>query len=139
MPVAQEMSLGWIQSGRAIVPLETDENNRVINSMRISCEENLDKNLRSFWEVEELPQKSFISDDDKRCEEIFTSTTTRNADSRYCVEIPLKTDLPMIGDFYQVARKCLSRLEARLSKNAALSKDYNDFLGEYLALCHMAP
>lgn len=44
--------------------------------------------LSRFWEVEEVPDKKYLSADEARCENIYASTTKRGADGRYTVRLP---------------------------------------------------
>ncbi|XP_071634081.1 uncharacterized protein [Temnothorax longispinosus] len=100
--------------------------------------EELSDQLKRFWEVEELPQKTHLSPEEMRCEEHFVSTHSRAPNGQYIVRLPFKSGPPIeIGESKSSAIALYSRLEARLKSNPDLAKEYNEFLAEYERLGHM--
>lgn len=130
-PVAFETVFGWALMGRSI-DQPTTTTTTLFSSM-----ESVDMTLRRFWEIEELPTASIISPDEKKCEEIYHTTTTRQQDGRYIVNLPFTQDPPLLGESKSLAMKRLIQLESRLSKSAELRKDYNDAMQNYLDAGHM--
>ena len=53
-------------------------------------EVSLDKQLTRFWELEEIPTKKFLTEDEAYCEKLFSETTTRQPDGRYVVRLPVR-------------------------------------------------
>lgn len=43
-----------------------------------------------FWEVENIPSKPILFEEDEYCEILYRDTTTRRPDGRYVVHLPVK-------------------------------------------------
>jgi hypothetical protein len=117
-PVAQNTKLGWILSGRLQSKNLNDQNKRIF-SMHLHVSE--DDLLRKFWEIESEPlinNKHFLTEEEKKCEEIFANTTKRDSCGRYIVKLPLR-DNPTCkqGNFRVIALKRFYMLEKRFAKN----------------------
>lgn len=57
-------------------------------------------------------------------------------DGHFQVNLPLKTDIPMLGESFSLAKKRFHSLESRLQKSSNLFRMYKDFIDEYVALGH---
>lgn len=144
-PILYETRLGWIVSGPV-------NRGRVSGLSKIKCnfthvdfetshspDDDIQNQLTRFWQLEEVsPQSSHYFPEEKQCEEHFTQNTTRLADGRFCVRIPLKQTPSVLGDSYQRAYHCLLSLERRLKRNDSFGKMYCDFMSEYESLGHMS-
>lgn len=141
-PYLQNTKLGWIVSG----PIY---NSQILHSQHTSCNfssidaQNIDKQVRMFWELEELPSsraKSEVtrSEDEQLCEEHFQQTTKRVDDGRFCVRIPFKQPPDTLGESYSQAEKRFLALEKRLERSTAFKQLYKDFIHEYAKLGHMS-
>ncbi|KAJ0169704.1 hypothetical protein K1T71_014889 [Dendrolimus kikuchii] len=77
--------------------------------------------------------------DEKRCEELYESTTVRARDGRYIVRLPFNSDNPecQYGEHKIIAEKRLKYLERKLEKKPKLYQDYRNVIEEYLELGHM--
>lgn len=143
-PILYETRLGWIVSGPvnggrvSTLPL-IKCNFTKVDSLTSHCsDDDIQNQLTRFWQLEEVsPQSSHYFPEEKQCEEHFVKNTTRLADGRFCVRIPLKQTPSVLGDSYQRAKHCLLSLERRLKNNDSFSKMYVDFLSEYESLGHM--
>lgn len=137
-PIAMKTIFGWILSG----PINTPPPN-VVNSFHISIDINqdvdLDATLKKFWELEGVPNKISLSPDDRKCEEIFLESHTRDQSGRYMVSLPFRTPNPLLGDSLNSARRRFLSLEARLNRDPALFQDYAKFMQDYLESGHMTP
>jgi hypothetical protein len=74
-PVAQNTKLGWILSGRLQSKKPNDQNKRIFDMHLHVSEDDL---LRKFWEIESeslINKKHFLTEEEKKCEEIFANTT----------------------------------------------------------------
>lgn len=60
--------------------------------------------VTTFWEVEEVPRKGFLLTEETRCENHFVTRTTRDNTGRFVVKIPLKDSLLKLSDSYQTSR-----------------------------------
>ncbi|XP_017469963.1 PREDICTED: uncharacterized protein LOC108361744 [Rhagoletis zephyria] len=135
MLLAQETVFGWILTGCA------EASSPAKNIVSFYNEVNLDKQLTAFWELEDIPRKRILNDDDTYCEELFKATTTRNVDGKYVVSLPFKKEFPKavcLGPSLKSACSQFYRNEVRLAKKPVLETEYNRILTEYETLGHMS-
>ncbi|XP_011859633.1 PREDICTED: uncharacterized protein LOC105557098 [Vollenhovia emeryi] len=146
-PIAQNTVFGWIiseptscseiLSHASFVKSDDDRASAQINSFHCSTTLSLDKELRQFWETEEIPRQIILSPEDEPCEH-FRSTHSRRSDGRYTVRLPFKTKPPIdIGESRAIAEKRLTTLTRRLQTQREYKREYSDFLQEYQNLGHM--
>ncbi|XP_059217691.1 uncharacterized protein LOC131994814 [Stomoxys calcitrans] len=134
--MAQETVFGWILTG----PISSRTLSSFSTHVSFFCEISLDKEISRFWEVENIPQKRVLSQDDRFCEELYQRTTKRNLEGRYVVSLPFKQDYPdklCLGQSKSNAMAQFFRNEGRLLRNPELKKEYDNSLIEYLSLDHM--
>lgn len=135
--LAQETTLGWVLSGAFEVDQGISSPSK-ITVMHTSVQD--DELLRKFWELEEPSgTKKMLTEEELKCEELFTTTTKRNKDGRYIVRLPLR-EIHLNGrcsGSKGIAEKRLNGLEIRLGKNIKLKADYANVMQEYLRLNHM--
>ncbi|XP_047038037.1 uncharacterized protein LOC124643200 [Helicoverpa zea] len=136
--LAQDTSFGWILSGSCEVDPESNVHSHIA-VMHSSVQ--ADDMLKRFWELEAEPSgtKKILTEDEIKCEKIFTATTKRNSMGRYIVKLPLRDSDPVskVGESKCIAEKRLKSLETRLKKNRTLREDYAKVMQEYLDLKHM--
>ncbi|CAK1599242.1 unnamed protein product [Parnassius mnemosyne] len=131
---AQNTELGWILSGR--VQLEEEYPSNIIS---LHIDDSLNQLIRSFWEIEnEQPQK-ILSEEDKRCESLYDTTTTRTPDGRYIVRLPFREEDPQCqyGALRDIAMRRFNLLENRLNKNPLLKEEYSKAMSDYINQGHM--
>lgn len=132
-PFLQNTRLGWIISGPVGVNMRS-----TTGQVQCNFSQNLDTQLRQFWELEELTTPcQTLTDEEKECENIFIKTTRRDKDGRFCVSIPLKSSPNDLGESYPQALKRFLSLEKRLQNNIQYKNLYSDFIHEYINLGHM--
>ncbi|XP_075163135.1 uncharacterized protein LOC142235763 [Haematobia irritans] len=135
--VAQETVFGWILTGP--IPNEVPEPSfKILSNF---CEISLDKEISRFWEVEDLPRKTFLSTADQFCEDLYMSTTTRNSEGRYIVHLPFKDTSPRvvsIGESRKSAMAQFFRNESRLLRTPEFKVEYDKVVEEYETLGHMS-
>ena len=136
-PIAQNTIFGWVVSG------PTNASTRFRRAITVQhCSETtslaFDRELRRFWEIEEVPRQIVLSPEEQRCEDHFMNTHSRCSDGRYTVRLPFKSDPPIdIGSSRDTAERCLKSLLRRFKVNAELKQEYSTFMREYAALGHM--
>lgn len=125
--IAQQTRLGWVVSGKL---KRTYNCHIVLNSI---------KNLDRFWEQEEINEEKIQSTNSlDTCEKQYIETTTRLADGRYEVTLPMKPGFEgSIGNSKSRAIAIFKQLEQRMGKNEKLKQDYCRFMEEYRDLGHM--
>ena len=128
-PVAIHTRLGWVLSG-PVDSQHTTESVSLIatttHSLRVDClpeVEKLDKQLRSFWEVESLG----IQTSNTSVYEEFSSTI-QFKNGRYEVSLPWKGSQMHLADNYQLCLKRLQGLMRRLRQDESLLKEYNSII-----------
>lgn len=99
--------------------------------------EQIDANIRRFWELESIPEEIKPSEDDARAEAIFTSTHYRDDNGRYVVTIPFREGAPMLGSSRRMALRQYERLENHLQDNPEGQKFVREFFLDYLKEGHM--
>ncbi|XP_075158073.1 uncharacterized protein LOC142231346 [Haematobia irritans] len=136
--VAQETVFGWIITG-PVVSQSTISSFSTMVSFVTEC--TLEKQLRRFWEVEDVPQQPMLSQADSFCEALYTETTTRDEDGRYIVALPFRPEFlegyRILGDSRALAERQFLRNEARLLKNVEQKSMYDSVLYQYEELGHM--
>uniref|UniRef100_A0A0K8WEU6 Peptidase aspartic putative domain-containing protein n=1 Tax=Bactrocera latifrons TaxID=174628 RepID=A0A0K8WEU6_BACLA len=111
--LAQETVFGWIFTGRANTIKPTNTCVSYYNEI------SLEKQLASFWELEEMPKERKLSEEDRYCEELYQKTTSRNEDGKYVVSLPFKKDYPVnirLGSSLKIAYSQFYRKKAHLQK-----------------------
>lgn len=132
-PIAQNTNLGWILSGKTNIYTH-------ISVTSLHQRTDLDKQLRLFWEQEELQPEKLLNDDENKCEQIFKDTHYRDNTGRYVVALPFKSaDRNPLGNSKYRALSRLQQLEKRLGRNVELRSQYSMVLNEYEELGHMIP
>ncbi|XP_037816477.1 uncharacterized protein LOC119606893 [Lucilia sericata] len=130
--VAQETIFGWIVTG----PTPSNDSSRfsITNYM---TKVSIDDQLKKFWELEEVSRRKILSEEDKKCEEIYLSTSTRNSEGRYIVCLPFKDTFSSLGPNRHIALSQYLRNEKVLMRNPEFKAQYDEVLKEYIALGHM--
>ncbi|XP_028169269.1 uncharacterized protein LOC114359184 [Ostrinia furnacalis] len=133
--IAQSTALGWIISGTVMDSQQKPKSIVVMHSL-------IDENdlLKKFWELEaepEIKREKMFTEEEKRCEEIFTKTTSRDEEGRYVVRLPLKNDPPCVDNSREISERRFLSLERKFMKNEALREKYSEVMQEYIDLNHM--
>lgn len=73
----------------------------------------IDQQLRQFWNVESIPDKLLLTNDEQSCEDIFQCTHKHNYDGRYMVRIPAIDEVFVLGEFRTAALNHLLHMERK--------------------------
>ncbi|XP_017891297.1 uncharacterized protein LOC108631691, partial [Ceratina calcarata] len=135
-PTAQLTIFGWIVSGSIGRSSEISTNPLVAHLQ--TSDESVEELLRKFWEIEEVPATSMLTEEEAACETFFQKTVGRRSDGRYIVRLPFKTEAPIpIGESKHIAERIFSRNESKLQQQPEILKQYREFMDEYENLHHM--
>lgn len=93
--------------------------------------------VEKFWRSEEPPRMDLRDPADVECEDLFVTTTTRDADGRYIVRLPLIPGHQPLGDSRQTAHNRFMALERKFQRQPEFYRKYTDFMTEYISLGHM--
>lgn len=131
-PVAQKTELGWIISGGD----GGQGLNPTIFTLKVSNED-LSRELRRFWECEEISMRQHLTPDEQLAEDIFVKTTKRCDDGRFMVKLPFKNDKPDLGESFIIAHRRYEYMTKRFLSKPQLRSIYDKSIQEYLDLNQM--
>ncbi|XP_048004299.1 uncharacterized protein LOC125240447 [Leguminivora glycinivorella] len=102
---------------------------------------NEDDMLKRFWEIEAEPSgpTKLLTEEERRCEDLFASTTARDAEGRYVVKLPFRDEPTCKGNSREIAVKRLHTLERKFSRDPTFKARYSEVIREYEQLGHMVP
>ncbi|XP_043471057.1 uncharacterized protein LOC122504184 [Leptopilina heterotoma] len=124
--------LGWIISGK----LGSGRKCKPSTSMLTLG--TLNKNICQFWELEEIKDKTFLSEEQFEVEEHFKRTTQRDPQTgNYTVSLPFNKKVENLGESFKLVEKQFLALERRLAKNPDLKSAYVKGMQESIQLGHM--
>lgn len=134
---AQNTKFGYAVLGAVDADHKVRSNELVIQSIaNLEMVDDLNELLKRFWELEN-PDIEIIPSEDKRAEEIFTSTLSRAEDGKYIVRIPFEEDEVKLGDSKLRALNRFKGLEVKLARDPEFRRKYNQFMNDYLEMGHM--
>ncbi|XP_058840879.1 uncharacterized protein LOC131696352 [Topomyia yanbarensis] len=134
LPLLVDTLFGWTVSGKVCTSSAHASPACYISTV----DRSLETSLQRFWELEAVDHSSMYSAEERRCEEMFASTTTRNHSGRFVVRLPRSEDPQVtLGDSRAIATRRFYSLERRLEKDATVKAAYHKFLEEYASLHHM--
>lgn len=138
-PTAQNSRFGWllfglVKSEPRFLPVADFKNCFMSTKLQ-----QLDDVLRSFWEMEEIPEKRKLTIKEQQAEDIFVKNVHRNQDGRYVVALPFDPEKQSqeIGESKKAALHGLFRLESRFKSNNALKERYKDYIQNLIDAGHI--
>ena len=131
-PTLQKTELGWIISGK--IPGHVSKAPKI--SLFVRSDNNLDKQLQRFWDIESLDQP-VLSPNEKQCEAHFIANTKRLPSGKFEVRLPVKSSSTELGESERAAYYRLLQMEKKFAKNVELKTNYVNFMNEYVQLGHM--
>ena len=117
-PMAVQTKIGWILSG----PVDRQE----VNTYHF--EQNLDDQLRQFWELESLG----IVKDEPSIYDKFVQQISFNV-QRYQVSLPWKENTPPLPDNLELCRRPLDSLLRKVKQKPQLLAEYNSINRDQLS------
>lgn len=104
-PIAQLTSFGWVISG----PASSKSTNLAARSYHIAMDSRLYDLLHRFWQLDEIPanHEAPVSPEDKKCEQHFKDTHSRDAQGRYVVRLPWKNSPQLLENSFHRASKMM--------------------------------
>ncbi len=129
-PVAQNTEFGWILSG----PVRETPALREISIFHLKLD--LDRQLKKFFELEEVSKERIRTQEETECEKFFMETYKRKEDGRFVVALPFKANPDTLGSSKGQAISRFTNLEQRFKVNESLKHEYSTILSEYEDLGH---
>ena len=87
--------------------------------------------------MEELPEVSKLTAEQKLCMEHFTETTTRDETGRFVVQMPFIPGSTPLGNSLTQAERRYKQLETRLKQHPETKERYSKFIKEFIEVDHM--
>ena len=134
--VLKKTRLGWIVAGDIFQGHSRSAKTicyLTMNPIRSDSDE-----LTRFWEIEQVPNKQFLSKEEQACESHFSENVQRNDNGRYVVKLPFNENKANLGNSFKFAQRRFHALENKFARNPCLKKSYSEFLTEYKDFGHMS-
>lgn len=139
-PTAQNTRLGWLLFG---VVKKSDNYNSIrqsnsFTSASSSSNSELNATLKSFWELEEIPEVRKFTIKEQYAETNFIKNVYQQEDGRYVVALPFNPEMDtlVIGESRKAALHSLYRMEARFRNNELLKTRYINYIQALLDTSH---
>ncbi|XP_065222527.1 uncharacterized protein LOC135847061 [Planococcus citri] len=138
IPPLLNSNFGWLVSGSMMLTPSAP-------SAADMCCFTLEEQLRQFWEIEDAPIVSSLSQVKKltpaelECETYFTKTTTRDPTGRYVVRLPFNEKVSQLGNSYRTAERQFYQIENRMRRDSDYRAKYHAVMRDYERLGHMQP
>ncbi|XP_023316217.1 uncharacterized protein LOC111694003 [Trichogramma pretiosum] len=133
-PVAQKTVFGWILTGPTLP--DTADRGGAVRAFHASIEPSISSLVSKLWELDNVTSRPHLSEDERRCEELFVQTHRRDSSGRFVVRLPFARRADLRGSRF-TAQSCLLRMERRFQKDSRLRDVYSEFMNEYIRLGHM--
>ncbi|XP_066585561.1 uncharacterized protein [Prorops nasuta] len=136
-PILQNTKLGWIIAGAFST---TNNQHEIDKGTVMACtitNETIHDQLERFWQLEHLPERKKLSNDEQQCEMDFVNNYRRDPHGRFIVKLSFKDNVSELGDSREIAERRLRSTLRRLEKHSDLRNSYNQFMQEYSRLGHM--
>lgn len=138
-PTAMNSSLGWLLFGK-VNAQEYKSNQINVNCMQMCIKnEQLDRTLKSFWELEEVSTIRKLTVKEQQAEDMFQRYISRTSDGRYQVALlfdPEKSS-KVLGTSRVAALQCLYGMEKRFKCNPVLKERYHDYIKNLINAKHI--
>ena len=137
LPRLHKTQFGWIVAGKIHMTSQLTQSFASFSCSEESDDECINAKLQRFWELESIPNQTFLTSEEQQAEEHFTKTHRRENNGRYIVRLPMKQSTNNLGESRPQAEKRFHYLERKLDKDPSLKLEYQKFMNEYLDLGHM--
>lgn len=137
-PTAQRTTFGWIVfGGHDDTFMHASLVNTITHGEKSVTNDELMVMLGKFWQLDHVPIKRYRTQEEQKCEDIFTKSITTDAEGRYIARMPLQPDATKPIGTYELAYARLMQMERRFARDPVLKENYIKFMHEYEALEHM--
>jgi hypothetical protein len=137
-PAAQDTIFGWVLFGSTTRdPVNNQSIPREATTMFVSTSQpSCEEILQRFWTLEEAPEtRQTLSPVEKLVVDDFNLNHKRDADGRFIVRLPFKSDVTPLGESRTQALRRFLSIERRLH-NLKVYDDYAAVVNEYISSGH---
>jgi hypothetical protein len=140
-----ETKLGWTISGAIASGSNTRHSSTAVSSSTFLSsfaiskvkDEELNSTLERFFQVEDVDSSPKLSPNERYCEELFKSSTTRGEDGKFIVRMPFKPNIVELGNNLKNATRQFYAQENCRNKDEKLKKMYNAYMKDLIDAGHM--
>ncbi|XP_033317753.1 uncharacterized protein LOC117215502 [Bombus bifarius] len=125
----QKTRFGWVIGG-------SPTSQTAINTFHATTTA-LQEDLARFWEIDEGPATTHLSESERLCEEHFRNHVRRTKEGRYIVALSFNEKLSSLGSSKAAAMSRLASLHRRFQRDKQYETAYSVVIQEYLDLGHM--
>ena len=129
-PSCVNSHLGWLVVGN----YDSNSPTKVMVHHALS---DLTEVLQKFWELESIPNRKPLSQEERSCEDHFLSTHSRDPTGRFTVKFPFKSGSKPLGTTREIALSRFLQNERKLANRPHQQQQYKAFMEEYVSLGHM--
>uniref|UniRef100_UPI001438EC36 uncharacterized protein LOC117162231 n=1 Tax=Bombus vancouverensis nearcticus TaxID=2705178 RepID=UPI001438EC36 len=122
----QKTRFGWVIGG-------SPTSQTAINTFHATTTA-LQEDLARFWEIDEGPATTHLSESERLCEEHFRNHVRRTKEGRYIVALSFNEKLSSLGSSKAAAMSRLASLHRRFQRDKQYETAYNAVIQEYLDL-----
>lgn len=98
----------------------------------------IDEKLTNFFQLDDIDEsKPALTAEERYCEELFATTTTRGTDGRFIVRMPFKENVTQLGNNLVNAERALKWQETRRRKDQVYNKLYVEYMEDYISAGHL--
>lgn len=128
-PTAYESEIGWILIGNC----DSNSSQNISYSYFIST----DDLLHNLWKLDDVPETTRLSEEEKKCEIHFRETHKIKDNGRTILKLPFKEDKSFLPNNFISAKRRFLLLEKKLEKDSNLKNQYHSYMNEYISSNHM--
>ncbi len=134
IPSLFDTRFGWVIGGTIDITNTTQNNNYAFTTLR---NHDLQASLEKFWSIEDCTHSMPLTQDELKCEEIYSQTTIRDQDGRFVISLPFKDPPSLLGNSRRQALKRFLHLERKLSQDDNLCLEYTRCMSDYISNGYM--
>lgn len=139
-PMLIHTKFGWIVGGNVNETLTNSLHASLLSTFSFTTKtliDGLDEQLQKFFEIENFEGQKSLSAEEKYCEQLFTSTTTRDENGKFIVMLPFKENKKPLGRNLANAMRMSFAQESRRQKDETLDKLYCEYMNDYIVSKHI--
>lgn len=140
LPRLRKTKLGWVVLGNVSLmssPPQSCFTCTAFGNVPSSCHEpSLSCQLQKFWELESIMSPKSFGLDESEIEHHFRTTHVRTTNCRFIVRLPFSRSPEILGHSKMIAEKRLATIVRKCRSDDDYSKQYNEFMEEYISLGH---
>ncbi|XP_033317572.1 uncharacterized protein LOC117215307 [Bombus bifarius] len=122
----QKTRFGWVIGG-------SPTSQTAINTFHATTTA-LQEDLARFWEIDEGPATTHLSESERLCEEHFRNHVRRTKEGRYIVALSFNEKISSLGSSKAAAMSRLASLHRRFQRDKQYETAYSAVIQEYLDL-----